>query len=158
MSNSSSVTEKIKVLMIGGMENNALEITAYLKTHSDEIDYLEWAKTGQDGISKTKTLNPDIVLVDSHMPDMNMNSLHVVRFIREASESIKIITMSMSNNPQWIMNSIDAGADDYISQPMLGVSTDKYILMDNMYNVVKRLYYHIGTTMREEMNMKKELL
>ena len=129
-----------------------------LKTHSDEIDYLGWAKTGQDGISKAKALNPDIVLVDGLLADMNMNSIYVVRLIREASESIKIITMSMSNNPQWIMNTIDAGADHYICQPMLGIGTNKYILMDNMYDAVKNLYYHNGISLREEMTMKKGLL
>ena len=155
MKNSSNLTKKIKILLIGGEDALALSIKEYFKKHSDEIEYLGWGKTGQEGVSKAKELNPNIVLIAS--PSHDMNTKEVVHLIRASSESIKIMTMSQSNNPQWIGNTIDAGADDYISQPSAGLGVEDYILLDNMHNAIKKLHYHLGSSLREETNRRKGL-
>lgn len=153
MSNSSSVTEKIKILLIGGEDALALSIKEYFNKHNDEVEYLGWGKTGQEGVSKAKNFNPHIVLVAK--PSHDMNTKEVVHLIRASSESIKIMTMSESNNPQWIGSTIDAGANDYISQPTAGLGVEDHALLDNMHNAIKKLHYHLGSSLREEMKRRK---
>lgn len=146
MSDLPQQVKKIKVFVIGSKEDTALSIAAYLTTHNDRIEFLGWTKTGQDGIDKFKELNPNMVLVDISTPDMNGEE--VIRFIRDSDVATHIITMSESNDPSWIMKTIEAGADDYLSQPLV---------MDDLYNRINMLYYNTGISLREQVNKRKGL-
>ena len=71
--------------------------------------------SGIEGINVTKASNPDIILLDLMMPEMN--GWDVCKRIREFS-NVPILILSALDSPQFIAEALDAGADDYIIKPV----------------------------------------
>ncbi|MFD2587657.1 response regulator [Croceitalea marina] len=75
------------------------------------------ADTGKDGLTIFSSFEPDLVLVDINMPDMN--GLDVVERIR-AMEKKKtpILVMSGNTDEDIIMKGFELGVDDYMKKPV----------------------------------------
>jgi excisionase family DNA binding protein len=75
------------------------------------------AQTGYDAGVMTQQFNPDIVVLDYMLPDINGNI--VCRTIRENPElaDIKILILSGMVNPSEVDQLMAAGADDFIKKP-----------------------------------------
>ncbi|WP_437976984.1 response regulator [Sorangium sp. So ce295] len=72
------------------------------------------AETGSDGIAQATTRNPDLVLLDLGLPDMD--GLEVTRRLREWS-AVPIIVLSARGQEQDKIDALDGGADDYLTKP-----------------------------------------
>ncbi|MFS4449662.1 response regulator [Maribacter sp. 2307UL18-2] len=83
-----------------------------------ELGYtVKTAATGKDGIAIFQSFEPDLVLVDINMPDMN--GLEVVQHIRSIEENrTPILVMSGNTNEDVIMQGFDMGVDDYMKKPV----------------------------------------
>ena len=72
------------------------------------------ATTGADGLVEVATRQPDAVIVDLGLPDMD--GLDVIRKLREWS-SVPVIVLSARGGERDKVLALDAGADDYIEKP-----------------------------------------
>jgi len=72
------------------------------------------SETGNDGLLQAASRNPDVVLLDLGLPDMD--GLEVTKRLREWS-SIPIIVISAREQEQDKVLALDAGADDYLTKP-----------------------------------------
>jgi two-component system KDP operon response regulator KdpE len=72
------------------------------------------AANGQQGISKTAASDPDIVVLDLGLPDIDGQA--VCRRIRQWSE-VPIIILSASGSEDGKVTALDGGADDYVTKP-----------------------------------------
>lgn len=83
-----------------------------------ELGYtVKTAATGKEGIASFQSFQPDLVLVDINMPDMN--GLEVVQQIRNIEkEHTPILVMSGNTNEDVIMKGFDMGVDDYMKKPV----------------------------------------
>jgi two-component system KDP operon response regulator KdpE len=72
------------------------------------------ADTGADALQATATRQPDVVILDLGLPDMD--GLEVIRRLREWT-SIPIIVLSARGQERDKVTALDAGADDYVSKP-----------------------------------------
>ncbi len=72
------------------------------------------AETGQEGLMQATTRNPDVVLLDLGLPDLD--GLEVTRRLREWSET-PVIVISAREQERDKVNALDAGADDYLTKP-----------------------------------------
>src|ERR1035437_1401360 len=70
------------------------------------------AADGYEAIQKTRQLAPDIVLMDINMP--HMNGLAVTELLRKDLPKIKVIILSMYDNPDYILRIIQSGACGYV--------------------------------------------
>ncbi len=86
-------------------------ITTTLKAH--EYRYLA-AGNGETAILDASSHNPDIVLLDLGLPDMD--GVDVIRKIRTWS-NMPIIVISARSEDTDKIEALDAGADDYITKP-----------------------------------------
>lgn len=86
-------------------------ITTTLKTH--EYRYLT-APDGQSAILEASSHNPDIVLLDLGLPDMD--GVAVIEKIRSWSNTPIIVISARSEDTDKI-DALDAGADDYLTKP-----------------------------------------
>lgn len=86
-------------------------ITTTLKTH--EYRYLT-ACNGETAILDASSRNPDIVLLDLGLPDMD--GVQVIRKIRTWS-NMPIIVISARSEDRDKIEALDAGADDYLTKP-----------------------------------------
>lgn len=72
------------------------------------------AVDGGQAIQMTASENPDLILLDLGLPDMD--GVEVTRRIREWSHT-PIIILSVRDDEQGKIDSLDAGADDYVTKP-----------------------------------------
>jgi len=74
--------------------------------------------TGQDGLLQAATAQPDLIILDLGLPDLD--GVDLTRQIREWSK-VPIIIVSARGKEQDKVVALDAGADDYLTKPF-GVS------------------------------------
>ena len=86
-------------------------IVTTLKTH--DYKYLA-AENGSSAILEASSHNPDIVLLDLGLPDME--GVEVIKKIRTWS-NMPIIVISARSEDMDKIEALDAGADDYITKP-----------------------------------------
>ena len=86
-------------------------ITTTLKAHGYSFTA---AVNGNDAIMETASHNPDIILLDLGLPDMD--GLDIIRKVRSWS-SVPIIVISARTEDQDKIEALDAGADDYLTKP-----------------------------------------
>ena len=86
-------------------------MTTTLRTH--DYHYLT-AQNGQAAIMEASSHNPDAVLLDLGLPDMD--GIEVIRNIRSWS-NMPIIVISARSEDLDKIEALDAGADDYLTKP-----------------------------------------
>jgi two-component system KDP operon response regulator KdpE len=72
------------------------------------------AATAQEGLMQATTRNPDVVLLDLGLPDLD--GLEVTKRLREWTQT-PIIVISAREQEQDKVKALDAGADDYLTKP-----------------------------------------
>ena len=72
------------------------------------------ATSGEDGLVEAATRQPDVVILDLGLPDID--GLQVIRRLREWSK-VPIIVLSARGQEGDKVAALDAGADDYVSKP-----------------------------------------
>ena len=82
-----------------------------LKTH--DYDYIT-ATNGESAVMQASSHNPDVVLLDLGLPDID--GVDVIRKIRSWSE-MPIIVISARTEDKDKIDALDAGADDYLTKP-----------------------------------------
>ncbi|MEG0313943.1 MAG: response regulator transcription factor [Erysipelotrichaceae bacterium] len=86
-------------------------ITTTLDTHS----YLFKSVTnGADAIKEALSLNPDVIILDLGLPDMD--GIDIIKKIRTWSNTPIIVVSARSEDNDKI-TALDCGADDYITKP-----------------------------------------
>ncbi len=86
-------------------------ITTTLRTH--EYRFLT-AENGEEAVMQTASYNPDLILLDLGLPDMD--GMDVIRKIRTWS-NLPIIVISARSEDTDKIDALDAGADDYLTKP-----------------------------------------
>jgi two-component system, OmpR family, KDP operon response regulator KdpE len=80
---------------------------------SEKYGVLE-AETADDGLSQAAIRNPDVVLLDLGLPDMD--GLEVIEKLREWS-AVPVIVISAREQEGDKIKALDRGADDYLTKP-----------------------------------------
>jgi two-component system KDP operon response regulator KdpE len=73
-----------------------------------------FAANGVEGMIAARDWQPDLVITDVSMP--NMNGIEFCRQLREISE-VPIIVLSVRAQERTKIEALDAGADDYVTKP-----------------------------------------
>ena len=81
--------------------------------HAEGYSVIE-AETATDGLSQAATRNPDVVLLDLGLPDMD--GLEVIEKLREWS-AVPVIVISAREQEGDKIRALDRGADDYLTKP-----------------------------------------
>jgi two-component system KDP operon response regulator KdpE len=91
------------------------QIRRFLRaTLTDQGYRLFEATTGADGIIEVGSRQPDVVIIDLGLPDMD--GIDVIRRLREWT-AVPIIVLSARGQERDKVTALDAGADDYVSKP-----------------------------------------
>ncbi|MBN2796993.1 MAG: response regulator [Clostridia bacterium] len=73
------------------------------------------AENGQKAIEKFKELHPDLVIMDITMPEVD--GIQAVKEIKKIDSNAKIIMCSAMGQQAMVIESIQAGARDFIVKP-----------------------------------------
>ncbi len=105
------MNEKNHILIIEDEIKTANFITMALKAQGYKVTS---AQSGKGGILSFCTANPDVILLNLGLPDMD--GMEVIEEIRKVSE-IPIGVISSRCTESDIVTALDAGANDYITKP-----------------------------------------
>lgn len=94
------------------------------------IDVIAAASTGQEGLDIVDETNPDVILLDMRMPDMD--GLEVLKKLRAAGVTVPISMLTTSNEERDLVESLRNGAQGYLLKDM-----DPEELVAALHNIVK---------------------
>jgi DNA-binding response OmpR family regulator len=101
----------IHVLVIDDDKGVTELLDLLLRSHGFEVTPVNRAR---EGVELIKEKNPDIVILDLMMPEMD--GWEACKAIR-AFSTIPIIILSALNDPALVARALDLGADDYLTKP-----------------------------------------
>ncbi|MCT4606524.1 MAG: response regulator [Marinisporobacter sp.] len=107
------MSDDIKILMI----DDNREILFALSTICEYKGWIPIIATGvEEGIIKYKEHQPDIVLIDYHMP--MINGMVGVKLLRTISETVPIIVLTVEEKQEIADTFMDIGASDFALKPI----------------------------------------
>jgi len=83
-----------------------------LLQRSGEFNVIGEAADGLDGVKRAKQLNPDIVLLDLHMP--GINGLEALQLILQDQPDRIVLMLTVSEDADDLTNALRAGAHGYL--------------------------------------------
>ncbi|MEY3254686.1 MAG: hypothetical protein RJA01_692, partial [Actinomycetota bacterium] len=85
-----------------------------LVNRDQEIKIVGEAASKREAIAQISHHNPDVIVVDLHLPDGS--GLEVVAWARSLSQSIGIVVLTMSNMPEHVLASLQSGASSHVDK------------------------------------------
>ncbi|HSN64607.1 MAG TPA: response regulator transcription factor, partial [Azonexus sp.] len=120
------MTEKIRVLLVDDHALFRSGVKTLLERH-DDFEVLDEASDGLEGIKRARSLKPDLVLLDLHMP--GISGLEAVKIIVEEMPGVQVLMLTVSEDAQDLMEALRAGASGYLL---------KNIEMDALLDAIRR--------------------
>lgn len=118
--------DKIRVLIVDDIAETRENVRKLLQFESD-IDVIGTARTGREGIQLAGELDPDVILMDINMPDVD--GITATEEIRQRSPHIQVVILSVQGDPNYMRRAMLAGARDFLTKPPMG---------DDLISAIKR--------------------
>jgi DNA-binding NarL/FixJ family response regulator len=103
--------QKIRVMVADDHPVVREGLTTMLAREND-IEVLGEAQNGREAIEKARILQPDIVLMDMRMPEID--GIEAIRRIKAENSKVKFIILTTYDNDEYIFKGIEAGARAYL--------------------------------------------
>lgn len=85
---------------------------------ADDLVVAGEAGNGRDAVALTEVLNPDVVVMDIAMPELN--GIEATRVIRGRFPQTRVIVLSMHNTSEHVFRALQAGARAYLLKETAG--------------------------------------
>lgn len=122
----------INVLLVEDHELYRMGLSMLLEK-ADGITLCAEAADGADGIKKARELNPDVILMDIGLP--NIDGIEATGRIKDFNPDVKILIFTSKDSDNDVFEAFKAGADGYI---MKGATPEQTI------SAIKSVYEGIG--------------
>ena len=124
---------KINVVLIEDHDLSRIGLCAALKQYQD-IEIIDSAANGNDGLNKIKTHQPDVALVDIGLPDID--GIEVTQKLKAYQSDnpdfkIKVLMLTMHDSEDSVIAAFAAGADSY---------SLKDVSMDNLVQAIRNTH------------------
>ena len=105
--------EVVRVLVV---DDHALFAEALMLTLGidDRIQVVGSASSGTEAVALAEALNPDVVLMDVHMP--SMDGIEATRHVRRVSPGSRVVIVSAARSPELAAHARLAGAERYLTK------------------------------------------
>ncbi len=101
----------IKVLLVDDHDLVRTGLRMLLEAQSD-IEVVGEANSGVTAVSKIKTCQPDVILMDLQMPDMN--GIEATREIKAIAPEMAVLALTVYEDDQYFFEMLKAGASGYV--------------------------------------------
>lgn len=120
---------KIKVVLVDDhtMVRDALAVMLH---QVDEIQIVGLVSSGEELLSKVRTFNPDVIVMDILMK--GMTGIEATRWIKDRESAIKVILLSSEIKKEFVSAGIQVGIDGYLPK-----DADKSMLLNAIRAVHK---------------------
>jgi len=109
--------DKIRVLIVDDVSETRENVKKLLQFEAD-VEVIGIARTGKEAIQISQELNPDVVLMDINMPDMD--GIVATEAIRANQQAVQVIILSVQNDQNYMRRAMLAGARDFLTKPPMG--------------------------------------
>ncbi len=109
--------DKIRVLIVDDIAETRENVRKLLQFESD-VDVTGTARSGREGIQLALELDPDVVLMDINMPDID--GISATEVIRQKSPHIQVVILSVQGDQNYMRRAMLAGARDFLTKPPMG--------------------------------------
>lgn len=120
--------KKIKVLIVDDQESVRQSLRTILQL-VDDLEVVGEARDGTEAVEQTKTLEPDVVLMDMKMA--RADGLSAAKGIRAFSESVGIVMITMHHSDIAREQALEAGVDTFV---------EKGIAMEDLVDTIRRVH------------------
>ncbi|UZW13763.1 response regulator transcription factor [Clostridium pasteurianum] len=104
--------DKKKILIV----DDEVKIIEVIKSYIENNDFYAFsANNGNEAINLFYNINPDLVILDLMLPDINGED--ICKFLRIKKSKVPIIMLTAKIAEEDMINGFDMGADDYITKP-----------------------------------------
>ncbi len=115
------MSEKIRVLLVDDHTLFRSGIKSLLQRNED-FEVVDEAGDGLEGIKRARSLQPDVVLLDLHMP--GISGLEAVKVIAEEMPLVRVLMLTVSEDAQDLLEALRAGATGYL---LKNIQTDTLV-------------------------------
>jgi DNA-binding NarL/FixJ family response regulator len=101
---------------------------------AEEFDLVGTASDGREVLQALTVLNPDIVVLDITMP--NLNGIETARVLRKSHPKTKLIILTMHSDTSFVRAAFEAGASGYLlkhSAPKELVAAINFVASGHLY-------------------------
>jgi pilus assembly protein CpaE len=109
--------DKIRILIVDDIAETRENIRKLLQFETD-VEVVGTARSGKEGIQLASELDPDVVLMDINMPDID--GITATETIRKKSTHIQVVILSVQSDQSYMRKAMLAGARDFLNKPPLG--------------------------------------
>lgn len=130
------------------VEDEHLEIEAIkliLSQHGENIEVVGEASSGLVAIEEIRRLNPDIILLDINIPEIN--GIDVLKMVKKEDHEKKVILITAFNEFDFAHQAIKARVDDFLLKPIRPQQ-----LMDSINQSIASLKNNAKERFDEKMN------
>ncbi len=106
--------EKFRVLIVDDVAETRENVRKLLQFESD-IDVVAAARTGREAIQLSQEANPDVVLMDINMPDMD--GIAATEAIRQKMPAVQVVILSVQGDQNYMRRAMLVGARDFLTKP-----------------------------------------
>ena len=106
-----SPSQTIRVMLVDDHTMVRKGLAAFLKAF-DDLELAGEAESGETAIQLCAKLQPDVVLMDMVMPDMN--GATATRAIRQQSPKVQVIALTSFKEEELVKSALEAGAIGYL--------------------------------------------
>lgn len=131
----------IDVLIVDDQKTIHTILESYLETETD-LNIVGFATSGQEAIEQVFNLQPDVVLMDIEMP--NMDGLQATQIIRDRFVNTKVLILTVHDNDQHLNQSMQNGARGYL------LKTAPAEELINAIRQVDKGYFQLGLELVEK--------
>lgn len=109
-----SIDDLIRVLIVDDIAETRENIRKLLQFEAD-LEIVGAARNGQEGIELAKELDPDVILMDINMPDID--GITATETIRGEVPHSQIVILTVQADPNYMRRAMLAGARDFLTKP-----------------------------------------
>lgn len=106
--------ETIKVLIVDDIAETRENIRKLLQFEAD-FEIVGAARNGHEGIELAIELQPDVILMDINMPDID--GIMATETIRGEVPNAQIVILTVQDDPNYMRRAMLAGARDFLTKP-----------------------------------------
>ena len=110
-------SNKFRVLIVDDVAETRENVRKLLQFEAD-VDVVGVARTGREAIDIAQEVEPDVILMDINMPDMD--GIAATEAIRQKRPFVQVIILSVQSDQNYMRRAMLAGARDFLTKPPMG--------------------------------------